>query len=201
MQMLSAFTALDFETTGAVPGYAVEPWQIGVAVWRDGAWQLWESLLKIGPRPFHPRAPGRHAALRKTLEISPALPELLPEIRGRLLGQPLVAHNVATERNCLKAAVPMEKFGPWIDTLKLSRAVWPALPSYALGDLMDRFDLRAEALRGCPDREEHDALFDALGAGLLLQHILRQPGWDRAGMEVLLHPDQRAWQARRRSAG
>ncbi len=26
-------------------------------------------------------------------------------------------------------------FGPWVDTLKLARAVWPAQPSFALGDL------------------------------------------------------------------
>ena len=53
-------TCIDFETTGAVPGYPNEPWQLGMVDVVDGkveASTKWETLFKVGDRPFSPRAP------------------------------------------------------------------------------------------------------------------------------------------------
>lgn len=197
MPGLTEFAAIDFETTGSVAGYPVEPWQIGVVRFSVEGPIQWESLLRVGPRPFHPRAPGRHELVREELRNSPSLVELVPELRRMCGGVPLVAHNAATEKKMLRQEVPMEALGPWIDTLSLCRAVWPDLPSHSLGDLLEQFGLREEAEEMVPGREEHDALFDAAGCGLLLRHILRQPGWETVSAGVLTRPDQRAFHMRR----
>ena len=192
------FAALDFETTGSVAGYPVEPWQIGVVRWESGGYHLWEHWLRVGDRPFHPRAPGRHEAVREELAGAPRLDALLPELRQLCGGVPLVAHNAATEQKCFRDAVPMERFGPWIDTLKLSRALWPDLRSHKLGDLLVTHSLRKTVAGLLPGREEHDALFDAMGSAVLLNYMLTLPVCQDVSLEVLVNPDLMAYYARRR---
>lgn len=174
-------TALDFETTGAVPGHPSQPWQIGLLSLRCGEPDpatLEGHWLRISPeRPFNRFAPGRHSQLRETLALAPALPDLWPRLAPRLTGVPLVAHNAATERAVLHDAFPLHPFGPWIDTLKLARQAWPRLPSHALGDLLATFGLEGGLRQLCPGLAPHDARYDAAGAALLLRHLLRQPGW------------------------
>ncbi len=194
MQPLLCFAAIDFETTGAVPGWPVEPWQVAVVRVDLAGERKWESLLRVGPRPFHPRAPGRHAALREELARAPSLLECLDELREFCGGLPLVGHNVATEQKCLREAAPMERFGPWIDTLKVSRAAWPALRSHALEDVLMATGLLQSLQEELPGRGAHDALFDALGSARLLQHVASQPGWTA---DILGAPDQSAYQRMR----
>ena len=172
--------AVDFETTGSVPGYPNEPWQIGLAPIRAGAIgnDLFDSLLNIGDRPFNKFAPGRHAQLRGRLAVAPTLHDLWSDVASRLAGAVLVAHNIGTERSILSAAAPLHVFGPWIDTLVLARAAWPNLETYALEDLTIRFGLGEAVSRLCPRRAPHDALYDAVACAFLLVHLLRQPGWD-----------------------
>jgi len=192
------FTAIDFETTGSVEGYPVEPWQIGiVCVNREGEIDCWESWLRIGERPFHPNAPGRHAQLRDELAKAPTLEECLQEVRKRCVGVPVVAHNAATEKGIFSSYLPLEPLGPWIDTLKLSRAAWPGVTSHTLESLINTFDLGAAIEELIPNRQPHDALYDAAGSALFLQHLLSQPGWDQVDLEVLLYPDQSAWNRRK----
>lgn len=192
--MLGTFCAIDFETTGAVEDYPVEPWQVGVVVWTPGDTPvLWESTLRVGPRPFHPNAPGRHAQIRAELEQSPSLSECLPRLRQLCGGRPLVAHNAATELACFRREVPLEAFGPWVDTLKLARAAWPLFPSHSLEALLEGFKLTERVLQALPGRAPHDALYDALGSAVLLDYLLSCPGWSEATPELLMHPDQQAY--------
>jgi DNA polymerase-3 subunit epsilon len=183
-----AFSAIDFETTGAVPGLPNEPWQVGVVSFPADAADIrhsssvvrhstFESLLRISPdRPFNKWAPGRHARLRSELAAAPALPDLWPELAPRLAG-PVVAHNVGTERSLLQSAAPLHVPGPWIDTLALARRAWPAAPSHALEDLVPALGLQSRLRALLPGREPHDALYDAFACALLLLHLLDQPGW------------------------
>lgn len=202
MSALYTFAAIDFETTGSVSGYPMEPWQVGVVVITEGREPVfWESLLRVGDRPFHPRAPGRHARIREELAEAPCLQECLPELRRLCLGRPLLAHNTATERNCLQAYVPMEPWGPWIDSLKLSRAAWPELKSHRLEDLLQQMGLLEMVQKTFSDREAHDALFDAYGSAVLLQHLRTQPGWTTVSLELLQHPDLAKFYQVRRKGG
>ena len=182
------FTAIDFETTGTVPGWPVEPWQIGLCEisCEGGVTGGFSSLLGVSAeRPFNRFAPGRHALIRDELALSPTLPEIWDELAPRLVGIPLVAHNVGTERTMLRKAAPLHALGPWIDTLKLSRIVAPGLASYALGDVIAHFGLTAAVDAACPGLSAHDAYYDAVACGLLLIHFLSLPGWKCATLGQL----------------
>lgn len=141
------FAAIDFETTGYENGEKNEPWQLGLALVRDGAvvetreWFFGTAL---------------------TPDAQPIFDQW-DDFAPHLIGRRLVAHNIATERTILTRLAPLTKWGPWVDTLKLARARYPKLPSYALGDLCAMF--------GCvpdiSDRTWHDALFDAVACANL----------------------------------
>lgn len=180
--------AIDFETTGAVPSYRNEPWQIGLAPISQGeiGGGLFDSLINVGDRPFNKYAPGRHAQLRAKIAIAPTMQTLWRVIAPQLAGAVLVAHNIGTERSVLSAASPLHVLGPWVDTLVLSRAAWPKLSSYALEDLVALFGLGVAVSSRCPGRAAHDALYDAVACATLLLHLLKQPGWDGLGIVDLI---------------
>jgi len=177
----ACITVLDYETTGSVSGFANEPWQIGMVTLRDGKVDpasMFESLLRVDVnRPFNPHVPGRHTLLRDEIAEAPTTQELWPEIEPRLIELPLCAHNVATEKKVTRSIAPMHQFGPWIDTLRIARKVWPGCTSYALEDLIVILDLKSRIDELCPGRGAHDALYDAVASAMLLQHLLGQPGW------------------------
>ena len=122
---LGTFCAIDFETTGSVGGLPVEPWQVGVVVVENGTIQImWESLLRLPPRPFHPKAPGRHDECREQILAAPEPWDVFEGLHARCAGKVMVGHNVATEQKCLRHLAPMHRFGPWVDTLTLSRSAY-----------------------------------------------------------------------------
>ena len=183
------FTVLDFETTGSVRGWPVEPWQIGLVGIAGGRLLAdgYDSLLRIDPgRPFNPHAPGRHARLRTALATAPSLADLWPFLAENwLLGRVLVAHNVGTERSVLRRAAPLHRPGPWIDTLRLVRRYYPRLASAALDDAVAALGLHGALQAACPGRAPHDALYDATACALLLTHFLSLPGWEQVTVQAL----------------
>ena len=184
----ACFAVVDFETTGAVAGYAVEPWQIGIVRVREGqvcADESFESLLRVGDRPFNPRAPGRHAQLRVPLAEAPVPGELWPELARWVTGVPLVAHNAGTERTVLNKLAPLHRLGPWVDTLTVVRRAYPGLGSKALEDVVAALGLAGRVQALCPGRDAHDALYDAFACAVVLEHFLRLPGWERVTVEAL----------------
>jgi len=171
-------TCIDFETTGAVPGYPNEPWQLGMVDVVDGrvdASTKWDSLFKVGDRPFSPRAVGRYAEMREELAAASAPFELWPSLARRLVGVPLAAHNAGTERTVLTKLAPLTRFGPWVDTLKLGRKLYPGIPSHKLGDFIAYLQLQPRVDELCPGRTWHDALYDACAGAVLLEHFLSLP--------------------------
>ena len=166
---------IDFETTGSVPGYPNEPWQLGMVDLVYGAVvpeTMHEMLFHVGDRPFSPRAVGRYAEMREELAAAPKPAELWPEISRRLVGTALAAHNAGTERTVLTRLAPLTRFGPWVDTLKLGRKLYPSLPSHKLGDFVSSLGLKTRVDGICPGRTWHDALYDACAGAVLLEHFL-----------------------------
>ncbi len=183
------WVAIDFETTGSIAGYPNEPWQIGLIPIRGGApvaAEAFESFLRVGPRPFSRHAPGIHAAVRDELAHAPTLQDLLPHIRRHCRGRPLVAHNAATEQAVFRRTLPLERFGPWIDTLRLARRAYPDLPAHGLESLLDHLGLLSEVHALLPGRHPHDALFDAAGSAVFLTHLLRAPAWADLPLQALI---------------
>lgn len=184
----ATLTIIDFETTGVVEGYPDEPWQIGMVRFEQGRLvpgQQFIGFLRVGDRPFSPYATANSRQRRAEIAQSPTLQELWPNIRGWLLDLPLAAHNVGTEKKVLRAAAPLHAFGPWIDTLRLARRAYPRLAAYDLETLVQGLALGRRLAELCPDRAPHDALYDALACGLLLEHLLSLPGWEDIDLEVL----------------
>jgi DNA polymerase-3 subunit epsilon len=87
----------------------------------------------------------------------------------------VVAHSAGTEKRFLRT-FPMHGFGPWLDTVVLARRAWPNLPDYSLEALITNFGLRAELDALCPGLRFHDALYDAVGALLVLRQLVQTAG-------------------------
>lgn len=175
-------TVLDFETTGPVADYPDEPWQIGLVVLDKGKVNpslSLDRLLYVGDRPISYYIPGRHAKIRHLLKKSPRLVELWHELRPFIENRILAAHNTGTEKKVLGNVFPGHAGGLWIDTLNLSRQVWPGLNKYNLDALSERLGLLPNLQELCPGKKAHDALYDAMGSALILELILKQPGWDK----------------------
>jgi len=141
------FVAIDFETTGYENGATNEPWQLGLAVVRDlEIVETREWFFKTTLTPDHP-----------------TMMEQWDEWHPYLAHRRLVAHNIATERTILTRVAPFEKWGPWVDTLKLARARFPKVPGHKLGELCEAF--------GCvpqiDGRTWHDGLYDAIACAML----------------------------------
>lgn len=182
-------TAIDFEGTGTVKGWPDEPWQIGLISLREGCIApetAFESLLRIGERPFNRYAPGRHAERREAMRTAPTLTALWPSLAPRLEGVVLAAHNAATETRYLSSAFPLHPPAIALDTLKIARLVYPGLRDYTLEGLLARLRLINRVQSLAPEREPHDALYDAIGSAALLEHIFTLPGWGDAPLETLI---------------
>lgn len=199
----TTIAVVDFEGTGAVPGYPNEPWQIGVALVEAGEvarGRVFETFLRVGDRPFNPYAPGRHAEVRNELKRAPRLPDLWAELRPWLAGRPLAAHGPATEKRFLGNAFPLHPLGPWIDTVKLARLAYPNHAKHTLERLLDDLSLTGAVGRLVPGRRAHDALYDAAGCAVLLAHLLHLPPWADVSIEALTLARPVQYHRARRSA-
>ena len=178
----TTLTMLDFETTGSVPGFDTEPWQIGAVRLVNGRvdpQQTFESLIRVDAnRPFNAYAPGTHHKLRDEIAAAPDTPTVWKMFEKWNARSPLVAHNIAVEKKFLRKMAPMHRFGPWVDTLALARKAWPDAPNHKLGDLISGLGLEPRVRELCPNRAAHDALYDAVACAVLLEKILSLPGWE-----------------------
>ena len=157
----SEFVAIDFETTGYENGNVNEPWQLGIAVVR--------GCEIVETREFFFDVEGAPARAHE----SDALGTLMSSFESwapSLLDRRLVAHNIACEKTILTRVAPLTKWGPWVDTMRLAKARYPKLPSYALGDLCERFG----CVPNLPGRTWHDGLYDAVACAYLALFLTSQ---------------------------
>lgn len=190
------FAAIDFESAGTAPGMTDEPIQIAVTHWIDGAPS---TILNSYLRPSRPvtwSAREVHGIDDSKLRDAPRLLDLWPEVRSALTGRWVVAHGAATEKRFLRI-FPLHGFGPWVDTLTLVRAIYPDLPSHALGEASGALGL-SSALESAPGFRWHDAASDATASLVLLQHLIEVSGIAQAPAKTLLAPGLRAYFKSRR---
>lgn len=183
-----SFAAIDFESAGIRQGGTEVPVQIGIAVMQGGVMEeRFESFLATD-QPITWSAQKVHGIRAADLAGAPSLAALWPRLKGLLENRWVVAHGAATEKRFLRA-FPFHGFGPWLDTLKLARAVWPELPSYALGDLIVSLGLESELRAVHAGFRWHDALSDALASLILLRRLVGETGVGGEPAEILLRAD------------
>ena len=194
----AVWAALDFESTGAAPGCTDEPVQVGMAVWRPAAGppaQFFRSYLRCASAVTR-SANAVHGIGARDTEGAPAMAALWPEFKSRLCGAAVVAHGAGTEKRFLRA-FPLHGFGPWVDTLAISRAVLPDLADHSLGAVVAALGLEPEVAELCPGVGWHDALFDAVACLVLLRHIAGRLDFGAATVGQVRDLDAAAYRRRR----
>ncbi len=193
------FTAIDFESAGAAKGRTDTPVQIGLASWsaNAGHHDPFVSYLATD-QPVQWAAQKVHGITSADLDGAPSLLSLWPDLKTRLGGAVVVAHGKGTEKRFLRA-FPGHGFGPWVDTLLLSRALWPDLSDHALGSLCDTLGLSPQVRSLVPGKSWHDALFDAVASLTLLAHVVENLELADHPLESLLSPDTSGWHRSRRA--
>lgn len=194
----TAFAAIDFESAGTSRGQTDVPIQIGIALWSpgEGFGETYCSYLHTD-RPVTWSARRVHGITTRDLAGAPTLLSLWPELKRLLAGRAIVAHGHGTEKRFLRA-FPGHPFGPWIDTLLLSRAAWPQLDEHSLGSICDQLGLSPRVEEMAPEGRWHDALFDSLASLAILEHLVANHDLAGRSLDLLLHPDLSAYQRRRR---
>ena len=96
-----------------------------------------------------------------------------------------VSHNVQIEKNLLKKYLPYPRimrnknsheWGPWLDTIKLYKTLYPDLEKYELNTLRDIFikdEIKILSTKYCGKGKgkHHNALYDAICTYLLVKRL------------------------------
>lgn len=157
---------LDFETTGTDPDHG-EIIQVGLIRWDPTGEHPFGSYVhteQIIP-PFVTHLTGIQ---QKDVAAAPSAEEVVNHLLPLLDGAALVGHQIAFDRAFLNRMLDRCGYpafsGPVYDTLDLSQALLPGLPSYALESLSERLGLNHDA--------PHQALSDAWATLRLFQQLL-----------------------------
>ena len=178
---------LDFETTGLSPEAGDRITQ--VAALRIVGGEIREryvSLVNCGVRipSFITQLTG---ITQQMVDTAPSAGRVMPELLDFIGGDMLAAHNASFDEKFLKAegwriGRPTGHCG-LVCSLKLSRRLFPGLPSYKLGNLSNRLGIE---FRGSAHRAEADA---EVAAEVLLhaaRHLGRSHGLERVAPDLLV---------------
>jgi|Deesub1362B_J571_1020462.scaffolds.fasta_scaffold00187_25 ATP-dependent DNA helicase DinG len=156
------FFALDLETTGLDPKRD-EILEIAWVRFAEGKpRERFQTLVRV---TFLPKEVEELTGISaERLRRAPSLGEVLPEVLDRLSDKVVVAHNAPFDRAFLEeAARRLDIQLPliyWVDTLSLSRLIWPERDSHALSALREKLRLAPQgAHRALPDAEATGYLF------------------------------------------
>jgi DNA polymerase-3 subunit epsilon len=196
------FAGIDFEGAGAQRGKEDWPVQIGMATWSldKGYGNYYVSFLeRDGEVDWY--AKKIHGIGAGHLEGAPSLLSLWPEVNARLGGEAVpVAHAKGTEKRFLRV-YPGNPFDPWVDTLLLARAAMPAQKKHSLGALCEEIGVAGRVKELVPDRDWHDALFDAVASLVLLEWMIREYHLEDLPLWALVTPNTGAWYRLRKAMG
>ncbi len=164
------YAIVDIETTG---GYAAANDITEVAIILHDGMQVtetWQTLIKpsVAIPYFIQSLTGIHPAL---VADAPRFSDVASVIYEKLEGRIFVAHNVNFDYSFLKHHLSTFGFdfnAQKLCTVRLTRKVFPALPSYSLGNLCRCFNI--------PIENRHRAGGDATATAKLFDHILQNNG-------------------------
>ena len=194
------FAGIDFEGAGAQHGKEDWPVQIGMGTWslEEGFGNFFVSDLE-GQGQVDWYAKRIHGIDEKRLEGAPSLLSLWPEVNGRLGGGAVpVAHAKGTEKKFLRK-FPGNPFGPWVDTLSLSRAAVPNARKHSLGLFCEEVGVADQVRELVPERSWHDALFDAVASLVLLEWAVKRYALEDLPLGALVVPNTSTWSRLRKA--
>jgi len=156
------FTAIDFETA---TGRRSSACAVGIVTVKDGAIaEEYYSLIQPPGNTYFGMNIGVHGIHPADTAASPTFQELYPEIKARLQGRTLVAHNESFDRSVLKRTMEhyeldyaeLELAERWECTMRIYKS--KGFVPYKLNACCERLGI---ALR------HHEALSDAIGCAHL----------------------------------
>lgn len=146
---------------------------------------VFSSLVKPSV-PVPPEASAVHHITGEMLQDKPSIEEISPEMESLVRKADFVcAHNIPFDmtilRRQLSTVFESVKHEMELDSLRLSRHIWPLIPSHALQVLRYRFGLDSRI-----DGDAHRALFDTELVRALVEHITSKDLTDCAGWRELV---------------
>ncbi|MFI5154495.1 MAG: PolC-type DNA polymerase III, partial [Chitinophagales bacterium] len=149
------FAIVDIETTG---GYAANNGITEIAiVLHDGKTEIGRFESLVNPRQPVPRYIQALTGINdKMLADAPGFEEIAPTVFDYLKDSVFLAHNVNFDYSFVKfqlEAAGYELNSKKLCTVRLSRKIFPGLPSYSLGNLCRQFNI--------PNFQRHRAGGDA----------------------------------------
>lgn len=108
----------------------------------------------------------------QVLADAPILADVAPELTTRLEGKVIVGHNVGVDWRLLHRLCPDIHPDALIDTLKLARHVQTEIQRNGLTVLLERHQLADTVTKLAPDSQPHRALWDTVGAAVLLTALI-----------------------------
>lgn len=161
------FIAFDLETTGTVPGVdrIVE---IGAVRFINGQPEAIFSTLIDPLKPIPPGASAVNGITDEMVKGKPLIESILPAFAEFCGNDILIAHNAPFDSQFLTADIKklevVAPTGTILDTLPIARKVFPGLPNYKLGTLVQHLKI--------PTTDFHRAEEDATYCGHLFQNML-----------------------------
>jgi DNA polymerase-3 subunit epsilon len=178
---------LDFETTGLSPAMGDRITEVAALRIVGGrVTERYVSLINCNARipAFITALTGISQAM---VDSAPPVRRVLPELLDFIGSDTLSAHNASFDEKFLVAEAERLDMAPahqaLVCSLKLSRRLFPGMPSYKLGTLSSQLGIR---FRSAAHRAESDA---EVGAELLIhiaRHLGRSYGMDQVESELLV---------------
>lgn len=163
------FIAFDLETTGVVPGVD-QIVEIGAVRFVDGQPESVFVTLVDPRRPMPAAASVVNGINDEMLKGQPFIEDLLLPFADFCGDDPIVAHNASFDAQFLTADIKKHELpaprGLVLDTLPISRKVFPGLPNYKLSTLVQHLKIQAA--------EYHRAQADAASCGHLFFEMLKR---------------------------
>lgn len=163
------FIAFDIETTGTVPG-ADQIVEIGAVRFINNVPEAVFATLIDPKRSIPPGASAVNGIYDEMVKGKPSIEDILPSFAEFCGEDPIVAHNAPFDSQFLtsdikKFEVPAPK-GVILDTLPIARKVFPGLPNYKLGTLVQHLKI--------PTTDFHRAEEDATYCGFLFVELIKR---------------------------
>lgn len=177
----NVYGVIDLETTGGKlnENRIIE---IGLVIARgDEIIREWSTLVNPEAE-VHPFVWGLTGITPAELSTAPVLADVIEECEKYIRDIPLFAHNVSFDKTVLNQEMlrlGRPQFDDWFCTLEWMRKLYPGLPRYKLGTLVDHFELSLE--------NAHRALDDARATQGLVQKLAINSAEKEHDLLYLLH--------------